>query len=371
MPRLNPIFERSVFFLYSTDPNTGKRKGPTGTGVLVSLEAESAEASWYDTHFYAVTCQHLAPRGSSIIRINTDDGKSRFIATKADDWQWLQGHDDLAAIDLTERLNRTNDVISFIPKRLFATKEFIVEMELGIGEDGFMLGLFENVPGKKRNLVAGRFGNLSLLADKDTKIKQGNDSWCPSHIFDIRSRPGFSGSPVFVYRTPSGDLRDTVEYRPPPRVRHFVEGTIKSNPEADARWSVFITEAAKNQFIRLLGIHTAQYKDTVTAYKVEKVQAESDAIIRDGDKLHIPNSMAVVAPAWEILKLLDHPTFQEQRHEREKIMKKKKNKTNEAEPESTDGALESSLPSSDANPKHREDFTSLVNAAARKRERED
>ena len=164
MPRLGTLFERSVFFLYGTDLKTGKRAGPNGTGVLISLPPEFAKASLYDTHFYAVTCQHLAPRGSSIIRINTKDGASRFINTHADDWQWIPGHDDLAAIDLTERLDRSNDIISFIPQRLFVTQEFVAEVELGIGEDGFMLGLFANVPGKKRNLIAGRFGNLSLLA---------------------------------------------------------------------------------------------------------------------------------------------------------------------------------------------------------------
>ena len=317
MPRLSPIFEQSVFFLYGTDPNTGKRKGPTGTGVLVSLEPESAKASWYDTHFYAVTCQHVAPRGSSIVQINTQDGKSQFIATDADDWQWLPGQDDLAAIDLTERLDRSNDTISFIPARLFVTKEFITETELEIGEDGFMLGLFADTPGKRRNLVAARFGDLSLLADADTPIKQGNDSRRPSHIFDIRSRPGFSGSPVFIYRTPTGDLRDSVEYRPPPRVREAFE-VIAHDPEDDRRWGLFIAEQAKNQFIRLLGIHTAQYHDTVTAYKIKKTQAESDAVVRDGDRLRIPNSMAVVAPASEILKLLDLLTFQQQRQQRER-----------------------------------------------------
>src|SRR5260370_14501405 len=327
MPRLNRIFERSVFFLYGTDPDTGKRRGPNGTGVLVSLPAESSKASWYDAHFYAVTCQHLAPRGSSII-INTIDDASRIIETEPDDWQWIPGHDDLAAIDLTERLDKLTDIISFIPGRLFVTKEFISEVELGIGEDGFMLGLFAHMHGKKRNLIAGRFGNLSLLAEDTAPIKQGHENRRPSHIFDIRSRPGFSGSPVFIYRTPSGDLRDSIEYITPPRVRKSVERIAKPSAKDDARWNAFISEGAKNQFIRLLGIHTAQYQDTVKAYKVDKSQAEDDNVVRGGDELRIPNSMSVVAPAWEILRLLDQPKFVEQRQKREQAMMEREKKIN-------------------------------------------
>jgi hypothetical protein len=321
-------------------------------------------------HFYAVTCQHLAPLGSSTIRINTNDGTSRFIKTHADDWEWIPGHDDLAAIDLTERLNRSSDTISFIQQRLFVTHEFIEEVELGIGEDGFMLGLLANVPGEKRNLIAGRFGNLSLLADKDIKIKQGNENHRSSHIFDIRSRTGFSGSPVFIYRTPAGDLRDSVEYRPPPRVMRYTEMTKKDHLEADAKYNAFVTDAAKNQFIRLLGIHTAQYHDTVRAYKIPKTQPESDALVRDGDKLRIPNSMSVVAPAWEIFKLLDHPKFKEQRRLREEAMikRKKENEPNEPQPEAvaTEAAPSAAHPSTDANPNHRADFMRLASAAARK-----
>jgi hypothetical protein len=366
MPRLGSSFERSVFFLYATDGNSGKQTGPNGTGVLVSLPASGGASRYEDTHLYAVTCQHLAPRGSSILRINTAEGESRTIKTHPDDWQWIPGGDDIAAIDLTERLNQPGDTISFIPKSLFATKTFIAEVELGIAEDGFMLGLFADLPGEKRNLVAARSGNLSLLADDDTPVMQGHKAKHPSHIFDMRSRPGFSGSPVFVYRTQSGDLRKSVDYEPPPRVTVWTERV--STPEDDAQWQRHVDELAKNQFIRFLGIHAAQYHDRVIAYKTKTPQAEANAAIREGDQLRIPNSMAVVVPAWEVLTLLDLPLFQERRRQREDWMIEKKRKSNDPEPESV---AENSLPSDDteANPRHREDFMRLVDAAARKRPR--
>jgi hypothetical protein len=143
--------------------------------------------------------------------------------------------------------------------------------------------------------------------------------------------------------------------------------TKENRAEAEAKWKIYTAEEAKNRFIRLLGIHTAQYRDTVTAYKIKKKKSrEDDALIRHGDKLQIPNSMTVVAPAWEILTLLDHPVFQEQRQQREKIMiaKKEKEEKNEPQPESISA---DEIPSTDEAPKHREDFMRLSTSAARKR----
>jgi hypothetical protein len=367
MPRLGSVVEKTVFFLYALDPKTGKRVGPRGTGVLIGLPPDSGELGSSATHYYAVTCQHLAPGGACILRLNTVDGKSRFIKTEADDWKWIPKGDDIAALDVTEYLDRSKDAFSFIPQDLFLTKEFIAQVELGIGEDGFMLGLFAEIPGQRRNLIAARFGNVSLLADDDTPVKQGHEIRRPSHIFDIRSRPGFSGSPVFVYRTPTGDLRSAAHYRPPDRVRVMTE-VVQDNPDDEARWNAFVTEQSKNQFIRILGIHTAQYRDTVKAIKTGKTAAEGENLILHGDKLSMPNSMTVIAPAWEILKLLNHPDFKEQRQQREMRMVRKQ-KPNEPEPESTSDIAHPDADASDteANPRHLEDFKHLVDVAARKR----
>jgi hypothetical protein len=381
MPRLNPTFKRAVFFLYGTDPETGKRVGPNGTGVLIGVPA--AKGSWYMTHFYALTCQHVAPFGNSIIRINTKDGKSRFIDTHPDDWQWIPGHDDLAALDVTDRLDVERDNYSVVPSNLLVTKEFVARDEVEIGEDGFMLGLFADLPGKSHNLVAARFGNISLLADDETPIVQPNKSRRPSHLFDMRSRPGFSGSPVFAYRTPGGDLRNATERgrdkafrRANRRQKYSFVGAggdfgyevIDHTPMHDMEDA---TEDAKNTFLMLLGIHAGQYYDRVRAFKGPEAPGEGDNIVRDGDEMRIPNSMAIVVPSWEILTLLDLPTFVEQRQKREEIMAT--NKENEAEPEviSTSFETASDRLANDANPKHREDFTRLVGAAARKPEPKD
>lgn len=360
MPRLNPYFQNTAFFLYGINPKTGKLgTRPKGTGVLVGFWGPKkgivAQANRDIRHIYAVTCQHVAPDGASTIRINTNDGKSRFIEFEPHEWQFMPNGDDIAAVDITDRLKGT-DSFSAVPPNLFATPDFFKEYEFGIGEDGFMLGLFADIPGKYHNMVAARFGNVSLLADKEELIKQGNNNKRPSHIFDMHSRPGFSGSPIFVYRTPSGDIRN-IAYGPP--FKFNISGGLISysdiNPMNDQNLLDQLEER-QNTFIKFFGIHSGQYGDKVKAYK--ETTAETDEYLKDGDILKVPNSMTVVVPAWEVMNLLNLPIFVGQRNKREE--EDRKNEENAAEPESIRTGDDS------ANPSHKEDFTRLVSAATKK-----
>lgn len=351
MPRLNPFFPSTVFFLFGRHPGSGETIGPLGTGVIVGVPTVWESGVFnprHVRHFYAVTCQHVAPDGASIIRINTTDDRSRLIEFEPHEWQFIPSSDDLAAIDITDQLSDSDDVRS-VPVDLLATHEFMANVEFGLGEDGFMLGLFGDLPGKDKNMVAARFGNVGLLADEAELIEQGNKNARPSHLFDMRSRPGFSGSPVFVYRTPDSDLRN-ITYGP---------REMRTSRESFSQRVAEMRQAhdlRQNTFLRLLGIHSAQYHDKVKAYKIATRNRSAEIGengIRDGDTLRIPNSMCVVVPAWQISKLLCLPIFSAQRHKREEM----DSESNSPEPESV-------VPSDASNPKHQEDFTRLLGAAA-------
>jgi len=199
MPRLHSNFSRCVFFLYGQHPETGKLIGPKGTGVLIGFHDVTI-------HTYAVTCAHIAPQGASVVRLNTIDGKSRLIELEPDDWITPKNGADVAAVDITDKMAAGDDV-NYIPPAWFVEKRFIERVDLGIGSDGFMLGLFAKHPGTEYNRIAAKFGNISLMADDNDPIGWEGRPPRPAHLFDIRSRGGFSGSPVFVYRTPEGDLR--------------------------------------------------------------------------------------------------------------------------------------------------------------------
>jgi hypothetical protein len=293
MPRINPILEDSVVFLFRRDWKTGQAI-PEGTGMIVGRPWRSIPGR---SHYYVVTNWHLLRIGATIIRVNTDNGSSRPIDTEPDKWQFINRGDDLAVYDITDDLtdagNDDEEKIVSIDESVFVTPDFITSHNIGIGDEVFMVGLFIGHPGKDQNLPLGRFGNLGRLASEQSPIEQPNGRLRPSHLVDMRSRGGFSGSPVFIYRTPFTDLSKFA-------------GQMRSmmpNPG--------------NSFLMFLGVHCAQFLEEAKATVAE---SKGD-IIREGDILRIPSSMTVVVPAWQVTRVLDLPYFAKIRNAREKISK--------------------------------------------------
>lgn len=342
MPRFSPSLLMVPFYLYRRDARSGEIKGPCGSGVFINVPPRDARLQ---PHVYAVTTYHGAVQaGASIIGFNvmnpdrpneTGIGarfqhSRRTLPFEPHEWKFIPGGDDVAAIDVTDSFDKFDLVASIGPHSLI-TRSFLRNRSISPGEDGFMLGLFRSNPGAEYNLPAARFGNLSQLADDMNPVEQGHGIVRPSHVFDMHSRPGFSGSPVFIYRTANNDLANVGV------VGWHVEETI-----------------IKGQFLMLLGIHSGQFRETTEFEKAEAYGSPQPIV--EGDKIEIPSSMTIVVPAWEIAKLLDQPHFVEQREMREKKGPKPKVRPEvvKAEP-------------GDANPTHKEDFTSLLNAAATKR----
>jgi hypothetical protein len=302
MPQLNEDLPSVVFFLYAKAPNGESFVGPRGTGFFIGVLSKARSKRPWHYHVYAVSCWHVAVEGGySNIRFNTKEGKSLWIELEPDEWEFIPGGADLAAIDVTDRLSEADKTV-VVPEYMFATKSAILTENIGIGEDGFMLGLHAGNPGKNVNLVAARFGNVSMLATDDAPIEQPNKTKKPMHLFDMRSRGGFSGSPVFVYRTPGGDLRF-------------------DSPAATARNNgvqIFFSELGENRFFKLLGVHAGQYPERAKVKKVRAPQRETSNI-EDGDELDIPSGMTLVIPVWELVELLNAEKLKKQRIEREQV----------------------------------------------------
>jgi hypothetical protein len=254
MPRFHPQLATTVFYLYGRDLR-GDMAGPWGTGVFV---VKKPNRHGCPNHTYAVTAYHVAiSSGASSIRVNVlENGgatlRTEFIEKDPSQWHFVPGGDDIAAIDVTEdfrRISRT--FIRGVPTTDLITPEFINDAELSLGEDGFMLGLFSEQPGLYFNLPSARFGNLSQLANLVHPIEQGHGIARPSHIFDMHSRPGFSGSPVFVFRTPMSDLTNIQE-----------DGTYVLDLGD-------FTNTKHNAFVKMLGIHSGQFVENIKTKKAE------------------------------------------------------------------------------------------------------
>lgn len=367
MPRLNLHLERSVFFLFGRDPSgkTDKWVGPLGSGVIVGVHSWEPPVVW---SFYAVTARHVIRSGAHAIRINTRDEKSRIIDLELDEWKSLP-EEDVAVADITDRF-QDGDLVSYVAARNLVSHGFMDAVQMNIGEDGFMMGLFTAHPGEEKNRIAARFGNVSLLADPDHPIrrkdeKTGDVYETPCHVFDIHSRPGYSGSPVFVYRTPENDLRD-VENRTI-GLRGVLRGQNRDPRGGQQEVEFFDETTRENRFLRLLGIHANQFHETVKLKRVGKgnVALSEDADdIKVGDKIRFPGSMTIVVPAWAIMRVIEmDDMLRGQREARWKAEKEAISASETSVAFETETA-EVAAPEAD-NPSHKEDFMSLLGAAAK------
>jgi hypothetical protein len=270
MPRIKLEHEKSVLFVSGCQPPKF-----VGTGFIVKRGGR----------LYFITNHHvfiagLRNNGVIKLRINTSNCKSRYITADQSNFVTMSEH-DLAAIEITNSLLQT-DEYAFIPDTVFLTQEFATQANIGLGEEVFLIGMFSPNPGEDQNLPSGRFGSISVMASRAAPIGHtaGDDKYTaiPSFIADMRSRPGYSGSPVFVYRTQWTDVRTIGD----DGVQRTDAGSINKDSGVDT-------------FVKLLGVHCAQYSETI----------ELESLILGNLKTVIPSAMTIVIPAWYVVDLLN------------------------------------------------------------------
>lgn len=328
MPQLSPELEKLVIFMYGRHPSTGKWC-LGGSGFLFGFPTERLGPN----HIYAVTNWHVAVSGGfSSIRLHGRIGHD-VIDLDPSDWVWKPRGYDLAISDITDFCDINRDDIAVVDAAMAVNPAYAESGGIGYGDDVFMLGMFANSPGDQRNAPTARFGNIAREPRDDAPIEQPTKAKArlPCYLIDMRSRTGHSGSPAFVFRTMTSDLRPM----------------IVGGPD--------VISSQKTMF-NLLGVHCAQYPETFEAAKSE---ARKKAVLREGDSLRGPSAMNVVVPAWAILELLEDRRLSEARKARDK--KRAATGRERPVPESV-----RPLPAKADNPQHREDFSRLLNAAARK-----
>jgi hypothetical protein len=286
MPRLTPEMENCTFFMCD------EKGDPGGTGFIVARDAPAG------FHYYAITNKHVYAKRPNL-RVNTVSGKPRVIPLDPDlDWQITPNGPDVAAADITD-LVRETDKLSAWGEGSFATTEGMREVNVGIGDEAVMVGMFYDQHGNDEgNAPVGRFGSMAHLADERFKIRLHKDYRRDAyHLIDMRSRSGFSGSPVFLYRTSVTDLT-------------AFDHTNKS----------YTLDMNDPCFLMLLGIHCGQFGDRIELTKARKKPATTEAYgdpIKEGDDLEIPSSMTCVLPAAHITDVINHPRLEERRAKRD------------------------------------------------------
>lgn len=153
------------------------------------------------------------------------------------------------------------------------------------GEDVFMIGRFVDFDGRELNAPSMRFGHISVLA---AGIKQPNGCTKNSLIVDMHSRTGYSGSPVFVYRTPGSFLED-------------FDGDLQN---AVSRFG---------HYMKLLGIHWGQFPESWRVDEKKTSAVQQASLVTDGRYVEGLSGMTCVAPASAIMEALNDPRLRQAR----------------------------------------------------------
>lgn len=321
----------SVVYLYPDEASAkaNHRVGGSGfvAGVPVSAGGERAHALWL------VTNKHVVTGGSSVARINTHQGGFDTVELDERNWHCHPEGDDLAVCPLP--INQEIHKIDPIALDAFLTKEILDRLWIGPGDPAFVIGRFSLHEGRTRNMPAVRFGQISQLPVDKIKFEGIQQE---SILVEIRSLGGYSGSPVFVH----------IDYEYWRRRLSVFGGKAKptKGPELGP-W--------------LLGVDYSMIPlwDPVCDKGGKELPYEWQVPANSG--------MMGVIPAWRLQWLLTEyePVVKVQRE----IENAVKNRANP--PAALPTAQRASLPASDENPTHREDFMRLLGAAVKKPAQED
>jgi hypothetical protein len=294
------MIRNAAFYLYPSKEDALKGTNFGGTGFAVAVPSR-LHAKYGRAHIYAVSNWHVAVQGSPVIRLNTPTGEPDIIDAEPHDW-FFDGVHDIAVLPIN--LDPDKHVTTTLHSRMLLQEADTKAAQIGPGDDVFMVGRFIDHDGGEKNRPALRFGNISI---DPTPIMQENGVKAPAYCVDLHSRTGFSGSPVFVYRTPGSDLDP-----PPPRRTQNLGLTLP--PE-------------ESVFFMLLGIHFAQFPELWEVTSTGKLKHEAsesgrgkrqtEPLLTDGKYIKGLSGMTCVLPAWSIRKVLKMPTLKESRDRNE------------------------------------------------------
>jgi hypothetical protein len=269
MPKISPDILRCTFYLYPSEEDAKLGTNLGGTGFFVGFPSEAAPGVMYSL---AVSNWHVVcAAGCSVIRVNKIGGGIDIFNLGPDQWHFVTNGYDVAAASLG--FDRAVHDVTVVPLSMLMTETDIGRLDIGPGENVFMAGRFIDHDGGDTNRPALRFGHISMMPEP---IRQLNGVRQPTYCVDMHSRTGFSGSPVFTYRTIGDDLTKM--------------GVIGGG----------------SYFLYLLGIHCSQFPEYWKVVNgVTVPDEEGRNLASDGQVVKGLSGMTCVAPAWAILETVE------------------------------------------------------------------
>jgi hypothetical protein len=321
VPKIPAQVLSAVFYLYESRADAEAGQNPGGTGFIVGWNKGPSLGGPY--HLYAVTNWHVAVKDypedgppCPVIRLNTKSNKTSVMELRPEDWHYVPGGPDIAVapIEIASNLLKW----SYIPTDMFAGLEDIRDGRVAVGDDVFMAGLFLDHDGGAVNVPSSRFGNISVLPTPHSKISQPTGLEAPVYVVDMHSRSGFSGSPVFIYRTPGQDLTTPIQMQ----LRVTIDRDRMSRHPLHSD-DVRITA---DTIFMFLGIHFGQFAEEWERGDASENSPEirRRGLIDDGTYVKGWSGMTTVIPAWDIINVLENvPELVAMRNERDTERRKR------------------------------------------------
>jgi len=280
------------------------------------------------------------------IRVNCDEGKPpKLIETKRSDWLFHTNRRiDVCVYPFDYQKHNANEDLAITTLNSFGdgpgdptiifTEELQKHWGLSLGDEVFIVGCFIGLVGDRKNIPVIRMGSIAAKPDEPIA---GVSHQNPAYLIETRSLGGVSGSPVFIHMNPGRRL-------PKPELSVATDGKSKRAP-------YFLIGMMQ-------GFHSGQYAGDFISDDDEQKIVPVDTDFNAG--------IGVAIPMKQVMDLINRADLAEARMATIQAKKKQTGHHDASAP-----APKVFPPASDVNPKHREDFTSLVTAAAQKREQED
>lgn len=321
--RLSDDVQKCVVFL---GPEQGEDIVLAGTGFLLK------DSGGTESTTYLVTGAHVARQlaGPIGIRLNTREGLFRIHPLERAEWVYHPDPSvDVAAIVFDPPV--WADVVPF-HIRYFATDFKLDSKDLGPGDFAYVVGLYRLLKDTRRNIPLVHTGHIAALAADQPipVVDPGTGKVWPTQAYLVESRAisGASGSPVFVRRS----------------IRHTIP-----DPGADPG---YILRAWTPGSVWLLGLWQSSWPRKAEQDLIEGADLSKDVKVSVG--------IGLVVPATFIQEVLEMPKIEEQRAHRKRARDSEVSATTDAAP-----------PAKADNPRHRENFNSLLDAAVRKPAQDD
>ena len=269
MPRISDDFLDCCIYLYPSQKDAEEGVKIGGSGFLVGVPCKKLLGSNF---IYAVTNRHVVESGNTVVRLNTVDGKIDIFDQDERSWVFHHQGDDLAVSGLPAFDENLHRYKLLTQTEHFITPEIIQELNVGPGDDIFVVGRFINQEGRQRNLPSARFGHLAQMPPEPIRQRRDPNFFDQeSFVVEAKSIGGYSGAPVMIGFNPT-------LLRP-------ARGQLTTNRAY------------------LLGVGWGYITDWMP------ICDQSGNPISNGYQVQSNTGMMGVVPAWKLSELLNHPAL--------------------------------------------------------------